>query len=308
MTGTPTKALPRVAAVIVAYHPDPSVLRGLIEAVRPQVSRLTILNNGSPHDMDAFATMGDLSILSFERNLGIGEAVGHAAREAADKGYEFLLTLDQDSIPAPDMVEKLLEAYRTLSAQGLLVGCVGPRQIDRRSGHGAPFIAPIHGWRLRRKKITPSPNQTLQVDHLITSGLLAPVSLYEAAGMPRSDLFIDYVDIEWSLRVRHLGFELYAVEQARLYHSIGDSYLNIAGRQIPVHSPLRNYYLMRNGVFLQTLSYIPRAWRFSDALQLLKKFIFFSVFLDQRGKRVRMMLAGIRDGFRGRLGIFREPR
>jgi rhamnosyltransferase len=149
-------------------------------------------------------------------------------------------------------------------------------------------------------------NGVIEVDHLITSGLLVPLSGYQVVGAPRADLFIDYVDIEWSLRARKNGLKLFAVGKARLKHSIGDSFKQFMGKQVPIHSPLRHYYLMRNGVYLQKLPTISFAWKMSDAFQLLKKFIFFSLFLPERGKRLRMMLRGISDGLHGKLGIYRE--
>jgi rhamnosyltransferase len=291
-----------IAAAIVAYKPDRAVFSQLVTAILPQVQWLIIINNGDPTDIDLAPTPKNLKVVSFGMNLGIGEAIAHAVTEAKNLGCNYLLTLDHDSIPAPDMVERLVIAFQKLAAEGQAVGCVGPEQIDRRSGYVSSFTAPIDNNNPSRRKIKPAPGQVVTVDHLITSGLLAPITTYEVIGLPRSDLFIDYVDIEWCLRARHHGFRLYGVGGALLYHSIGDNYINFKRQQIPVHGPLRNYYLMRNGVYLQSQSYIPLAWRLSDAWQLIKKFVFFLIFLDQRKTRVRMMLSGIRDGLQKKLG------
>ncbi|MEW6727922.1 MAG: glycosyltransferase family 2 protein [Pseudomonadota bacterium] len=297
-----------VAAVIIAFQPDKAVLGQLMASILPQVQRLIIINNGNPEDIEPPHAPDKTQVISFGLNLGIGEAIACAVTEAKVKGCNFLLTLDQDSIPAPDMVEKLIKGYQRLSLQGRPVGGVGPQHIDRRSGYPSPFTAPIDKRSWLRNKIKPEPNQCVAVDHLITSGLLAPMSTYDAVGLPRADLFVDYVDIEWCLRARYHGFNLYGVGGAFLYHSIGDSYIQFRGRQLPVHSPLRNYYLLRNGVYLQRLSYIPLIWRLSDAWQLVKKFVFFLIFLDQRRTRLQMMLAGIRDGLQRRLGRYDENR
>ena len=300
-----------VAAVIVAYRPELALLRQLIAAIRPQVDVLWLVNNGTASDLagldaDTPTDTLDVNIVQFEDNLGIGAAIAYAAQRAQSEDYAFLLTLDQDSIPAPDMVQRLLNAYAELNAQGTKVAGVGPEQIDRRSGHYAPFMQPISAWPLPRHSIYPPAHGVIEVDHLITSGLLAPLSSYQAVGAPRADLFIDYVDIEWSLRARRLGYKLFAVGGAQMQHSIGDNYRQFMGKQVPIHSPLRHYYLMRNGVFLQKLPTISLGWKMSDAWQLVKKLIFFGFFLPQRATRWRMMLRGIRDGLRGKLGIYQE--
>ncbi len=307
LTPHPTPTTSGIAAVIVAYRPDMALLRQLIEATRAQVDALWIVNNGAPSDLaELDAASAQTEVVQFEHNLGIGAAINYAVERAKGEGYDFLLTMDQDSIPAPDMLHHLHQAYRTLTAQGLRVAAVGPEQIDRRSAHHAPFMAPICAWPSPRHSIFPPANGTIEVDHLITSGMLAPLSAYQAVDAPRADLFIDYVDIEWSLRARKHGFKLYAVGGAQMQHSIGDNYRRFLGKQVPIHSPLRHYYLMRNGVFLQKLPTISLAWKISDAFQLVKKFIFFGFFLPERQKRLRMMLHGISDGLRGKLGMYQE--
>lgn len=294
-----------IAAVIVAFRPDLPLLQRLVDAICPQVDILWLVNNGTEVDLAGFeTTQNGLEIVQFDDNMGIGAAIDYAAQRAEADGYTYLLTLDQDSIPAADMVEQLLKAYLELAAQNTPVAAVGPAQVDRRSAHHAPFIAPIDSWPPRRKLIFPPTHGVIEVDHLITSGLLAPISVYQAVGAPRADLFIDYVDIEWSLRARKSGLKLFAVGNAQLKHSIGDSFKQFRGKQVPIHSPLRHYYLMRNGIFLQKLPTISLTWKMSDAFQLLKKFIFFTLFLPERGKRLRMMLRGLRDGLRGKLGIY----
>jgi rhamnosyltransferase len=297
--------------VVIVYRPDPALLQQLVEAIRPQVDALWLMNNGSALELSDLQEQIDCGkvladIIQLPSNLGIGEAIACAAERARIEGHTFLLTLDQDSIPLSDMVMQLLAGYRKLQSQGHSVAAVGPQQIDHRTGHHAAFIAPIGQRPALRRRIYPKNNTLIEVDHLITSGMLAPLGVYLAIGMPRADLFIDYVDIEWSLRARLCGYKLYAVGGAILNHSIGDDFYFFRGMQVPVHSPLRNYYLMRNGIFLQKLNNIPIAWKMSDSLQLLKKFVFFALFLPQRGKRIRMMIRGLRDGLCGRMGIYRE--
>jgi len=301
----PTQSL-GVATVIIAYRADLELLRRLIAAVQPQVGALWLINNGDVGELAALDVSHDLEIIQSEHNLGIGAAISHAIHLAKIAGYEFLLTLDQDSIPAPNMVDTLLTSHRELIKRGALVAGVGPKQVDRRSAHQSLFIAPITRSFPLRQYFTPSSGDVIEADHLITSGMLAPLSIYAVIGAPRADLFIDYVDIEWSLRARKHGMKLFVVGSAVLHHSIGDNYRHFMGKQVPIHSPLRNYYLMRNGVFLQKLPTISLVWKISDALQLVKKFIFFGFFLPQRATRWRMMLRGIHDGLRGKLGIYQE--
>lgn len=287
-----------IAAVVVTYRPDPAHLLTLLTALQAQVRWVCVVDNGSSREAWP-ALPGGVTLIALPDNTGIAHALNCGVRQVSQYQPDYVLTMDQDSLPAPDMVAKLWQAAEQLRAEGLRVGAVGPQQQDRRSGHCAPFLAPVTG---RRRGIYPPKNGTIEVDHLITSGCLTPLAVWQQVGEMLEALFIDYVDIEWSLRARALGYSLHAVESARLLHQIGDQLIHWRGRQIPLHSPLRHYYLMRNGVWLQKLAHIPWRWKISDAIQLLKKLVFFTCFAPNGRQHARMMARGLWDGVCGRGG------
>ena len=294
-----------VFAVVVTYGPDKALLLRLVSALAQQVSGGIIINNASSLPLpDAYFQQAGFSVRHLNLNAGISTALNAGFDWAQAQGARFIITFDQDSEPAPDMVSRLLDAYSSGVQAGHKVGAVGPQQVDRRSGRIAPFIAPITAL---RRKLLPVDGQTLEVDHLITSGCLVPLQAWKSTGPFLDALFIDYVDIEWSLRMRSRGWHLYGVGGAVLTHSIGDHIKHWAGRQVAWHSPLRHYYLFRNGVYLQTLPYIPLMWKCSDAMQLLKKLVFFTLVGRPRKTHLMAMLRGIKNGFCKRLGPASSP-
>jgi rhamnosyltransferase len=289
-----------IFAVVVTYKPDEELLFRLLIALAPQVSGGVLINNASSlHMPDSHFEQIGFSVRHMNSNVGVATALNVGFESARVQGAGFVITFDQDSQPAPDMVSRLLLAYSVQTAAGNKVGAVGPQQVDRRSGRIAPFIAPIVG---SRSKIMPGNGQALEVDHLITSGCLVPLQAWVEAGPFLDALFIDYVDIEWSLRLRSRGWCLYGVGGASLIHSIGDVIMHWGGQQVAWHSPLRHYYQFRNGVYLQTLPYIPLVWKLSDALQLLKKVVFFTLVGRPRSAHMKAMLLGAKNGFLKRLG------
>lgn len=293
-----------VHAIIVTYHPDPAQLDRLLSALAPQVQGGIVVNNGSHQPLPKAALQSrGFDLLSLDGNRGIAAALNAGFDWALGQGAEFVITFDQDSEPAPDMVATMVQAWRGLTRQGIKIGAMGPQQHDRRSAQYAAFLAPI---RWRRCTVTPSAGQVVEVDHLITSGCLTTVDVWRAVGPFREDFFIDYVDIEWNLRQRAAGYRLYGLGGAVLHHAVGDEVHNWRGQHIPHHSPLRHYYLLRNGAHLQKLAHIPLAWKVSDAIHLLKVFVYFSLTGRPRRAHVVAMARGVWDGWRNRLGPARE--
>ncbi len=297
--------MPRIFAVIVTYKPDAKLLARLVDALSSQVNGGIVVNNGSvlPLAGDYFRR-SKFTVKHLQSNTGVATALNAGFQWAEAQNADFVITFDQDSEPAPDMVARLLGACLELGTSGHKVGAVGPQQVDRRTGRRAPFLAPISR---HRRRVTPDAGQSVEVDHLITSGCMVPIPVWKDVGSFLDDLFIDYVDIEWSLRMRHLGWHLFGVGGATLTHSIGDKVAQWWAWQFPWHSPLRHYFIFRNGTYLQRLPHVSVGWKLFDALQLAKKLVIFTLVGRPRSAHLRAMLRGMRDGWHGRLGASSCP-
>ena len=292
-----------VVGVVVTYGPDRERLEALLEAVRPQVARLVVVDNGSSEDrLDWLRklTGPELSLIELGANRGIAAAQNTGIAQARAQGCSHVLLLDHDSIPAATMVRELLHAVLTVCPSGRGIGAVGPRYLDDRLDNPPPFIR-VRGLRVERCPC-PTPDTIVEVDYLIASGSLIPMSTLDAVGPMAEELFIDYVDIEWGLRARRMGFQSYGVCGARMAHDLGDAPLRFLGRSLPVRSPLRHYYHFRNAAWLYRSANLPRHWKCADGWRLVMRYCFYALFARPRHEHLRMMSRGILDGIQGRLG------
>jgi rhamnosyltransferase len=295
-------------AIVVAYQPGLARLVELLSACRPQVSGLVVVDNGSDAAAALAAACRDLdcAVLRLDENLGVAAAQNAGVAWAREHGYRRFVLFDQDSIPAPDMVRQLSEALDTLQGQGHAVGAVGPCQVDDRDGRASPFVRFLP-FRVARSHCRGPDQAPVAADFLISSGLLFTAEAYAAIGPFDDALFIDNVDLDWCFRGRAAGHGFFGVCAARLRHRIGDQVLRLGGLgTIHRHSPLRQYYIMRNRIALYRRPHAPAAWILQDVPRLLFKFAVFALFLPPRRANLAMMLRGMRDGLRGRLGRLKE--
>jgi rhamnosyltransferase len=130
-------------------------------------------------------------------------------QDAVERQSDYVILFDHDSLPAPDMVPRLVKAAEAKVAEGYKVGSLGPRYVDPRQSNPPPFIL-IRGLRLERRTCGSS-DDIVEVDYLISSGCLIPMSTLREVGPMREDLFIDYIDIEWGLRAKAKGFQSFGV-------------------------------------------------------------------------------------------------
>lgn len=298
--------LDRIYAVVVTYNPDLRNLELFYQKILGQVSGLIVVDNGSGEEAVAWlhshTTYVDYKVITLNRNEGIASAQNIGIQSAQASGANYVVLFDHDSDPSEDMIAKLLSAIRHKEAQGTKVAAAGPNYVDLRRKTLPPFVR-VEGWRLQTIECTDQ--NVVEVDYLIASGCLIPIRTLEKVGYMKDELFIDYVDIEWGLRAKSLGFQSLGVCDAHMGHSLGDTTIQFRGKVHPLHHPSRHYYHFRNAIKLYKQEGLPLRWKLVDSRRLLRQYVFYSIVAKPRLTHWRMMSKGIWHGLIGKSGCLK---
>ncbi|MCL4747330.1 MAG: glycosyltransferase family 2 protein, partial [Burkholderiaceae bacterium] len=275
-----------VAAVIVAYRSDQSRLQALVDGLAPQVQALIVVDNSdSPAGQASVAAAaGGCQLLCTGINEGVARAQNRGIRAALEGGARYVLLSDDDSVPAPDLVARLLEGMRRARSCGPRPAAIGPLAFDERDPANV-LVYRDTAFGPRRLERASLRGSLQRVSFLLASGCLIDADALEAVGAMREDLFIDHVDLEWGLRARRGGWELYALADLPMAHRLGDRMLRprwLGGRALHMHSPLRNYYLVRNTLLLVRGRLMPPLWRVGYLWWLVKLASFCVLFVPPR--------------------------
>jgi rhamnosyltransferase len=283
------------------------MISGLIGSLLPQVGGIVLVDNGSnPESIKIIQELVDrhsIDVILLGQNCGIAAAQNIGITHLKKLGAKYVMLFDHDSKPAKDMVDEMLSVMRKKEGVGIKVGAIGPRYFDRRQNNPPPFIE-VKGFRVARHSCKGC--TVVPVSYVIASGSLMSMDTLNHVGGMREDLFIDYVDIEWGLRAATKGYSSFGVCSALMEHDLGDSPIKFMGMFIPVHSPLRHYYLFRNAVWLYRQDYLPLQWRIGDAWRLFLKYGFYSLYAKPRMEHLKMMSKGIWHGLTGRVGQLQQ--
>lgn len=203
---------PVVCAGIVTCDPDVERLGENIAALYPQVDGLIVFDNASKniaHIEKLLEGFAKIALIKSPVNAGMAKALNVLCQQAAETppcgiGAAHLLAMDQDSVADPRMVEKLLE------------------HVDDEVGIVAPFI--------QNRGIPDASFAAVQQDahdvvRAITSGSLVNLKAHRSVGGHDERMFVDWVDIEFCLRLREAGYRIVVVPGARLLHDLGRSEL-----------------------------------------------------------------------------------
>jgi rhamnosyltransferase len=287
----------KTSAIVTVFYPDKEKLQSLVEAISPQVSHIVVVDNGGL-DESHLLDKENIDIVHPERNIGIAAAQNSGVEVATDNSSEFIVFFDQDSLPRPDLVNSLLIAYEQLESVGCRPAAVGPSIIDRETNQYAPFVQfNVSGV---EKDLGIGKNGSVRCDFLVASGMLTSCKRFKEVGRCEEGLFIDNVDFEWCFRAKSKGYACFGVPNAKLYHSIGDAARHVGighkkGR-IALHSPVRQYYIMRNRIHMYKRWYVPLAWKIQDFPRAIFKSVYFSTMVKSRWQNAKAIARGIRDG------------
>jgi rhamnosyltransferase len=291
----------------VSFNPDIERLRSQLESL-PEAIGLVVVDNASQEPLvkalrALLLARRNTTLIENTRNVGLGAALNQGARHAMAQSpaADQLLLLDQDSVPEPGAVERLLGAYLELHAAAKDLGCVGPSLLDNTTGLQHGFHR-IEGWRWTR--VYPSAADShapIPCSNMNGSGTLVGAALFRELGGLDDSLFIDHIDTDWSFRVLQSKHTLLGIPDAVFEHCMGERGLRFwlgRWRVWPQRSPRRHYFLFRNAIWLMKRDYVPFVWKAWCVAKLILTLMVHSVVDPLRRQQVACMLEGIRAGLK----------
>ena len=226
----------KLAGVVLLYHPDKSKTIENIATYALQLNKLYIFDNSAQPSIALSKDLPHLNIpieyISTGKNEGVAKRLNEASEKARQEGFDFLLTMDQDSSFKPGDFEK----YKSL------IHLSDNSYVAQYGVNHQPNFTPAKDL----------PEEALA---LITSGSILDLSLTDKVGLFNEDFFIDFVDTEFSYRVIQKGYVNLMFSNIVLNHSLGTL---VEGRSLAdfkkskriIHSPVRVFYIVRNGLYL----------------------------------------------------------
>lgn len=269
-----------VVASVLSYNSS-STLPRVVEGIESQTrrpDRVIIVDNGS--DEPTLRYLRQLppryEVIFLPENFGLGAGHNTGWRTALeDSSCDYVWTLENDSIPPEECLERLLRVAGNLEESDIPFGAVCPRQVSP----DVPYEP-----RLEEPRITSG---------LTFNGTLIATKVIRRVGFIREDFFIDQDDWEFAHRLGMVGLPIYLDPQTPIIH---------LGKGRPSPSILRLYYRARNATYLRkTIRRSPLAVP-ESLLRCGVAIMRTLVKEDKKWLRIKARLAATRDGLTGDLG------
>ncbi len=274
----------KICSVTILFHPEESVKFNVASYLHA-VELAYIIDNTESAAInnralfDGVAGAEKIVFIKNESNLGIGKSLNIAFQMAVDAGFDWMLTMDQDSnFNGNSFFELAATKYKDKS-----IGIIGA------SAHqNMPF----------KNAFDENFNRNL---FLITSGNLVQVNAWQKVGGYNEKLFIDEVDTDFCLRLQKMNFNILSTKENHLQHKLGNTFnvkIPFAKNAWPIgiHAPFRMYYITRNGLFMtKKYAFSHPKYALYRVKSLMAKFLFIVFFYPNKSQYFKSFFGGVKD-------------
>lgn len=236
-----------IAVGIVLYNPDISRLKKCINSLKYQVNKIYIYDNSN---CETAIENDEITYITKNKNMGIAYALNQIMKKAKEEGFQWVVTMDQDSI----VPEGMIEGFAKCIKQHPEIGIVCPQVIDKR----------------RIYSVAQENEKEKYVEFCITSASCTAISAWEKCGKFDEWLFIDLVDNDFCKRITLCGYKILRLNEWILDQEFGkiipksrkkqeiwykislilhnENFAKFSYKKIV--SPVRVYYTNRNIIYI----------------------------------------------------------
>jgi len=263
----------KILAIVLTYYPEKDVLIKNVTSFADYVDKIILWENTPEKDKNDYRFVNRENVEYCGNGINsISIALNYALRYANENGYDYLLTMDQDSVweNFGDYINKTI--YNASAPLGLYGPCI----------NGESYEEDFH------------PKE------LITSGMLAPICVLNKIGGYNELFTIDGIDSWLCCIAKELGYGSYVVCGCNLKQQFGKlhqssflwfSFLTLDYPAWRLYEVYKSYVIILRR-FKGTVNLKKHFWR-----NLMGKDLIKIILVEQEKiKKLNYIIRGIKDG------------
>jgi rhamnosyltransferase len=296
----------RYGLIFVLYQPTEQFLKNLARA-RAFCPNMVAVDNSPEADQRLQERLREQDIqVIFNRNEGgLAGAYNRGAEVLLERKCEVIFLLDQDSEIEALFFSSMMQACRELGTDEFLVG---PKIYEVNLEKCMPVFQPGR-YLPKRLRIDDETEGMFPSLCIISSGSAISAVAYRKLGAFREDYFIEYIDIEYSLRAVSQNVPVYMNAAVTMRQTTGKIERH-GDKYTTNHVAWRRYYGSRNAVHCLYLHRASWGLHWVSGLLAFLQVLRVLQYEPQKLKKITAITCGYLDGLIGLLGTFedRHPR
>lgn len=228
---------PKVAIVYLSYHPEPYIekVTAALEKMTYPKDRVELVVIDNPHPEFGSAKeflaekitplsgnyLPHVTLIANEKNLGFAGGNNVGIRWAIENSFDYIFLLNNDAYPAPGFLEPLVEAMETDkkigTAQSLLMLDSNPTLINS-AGNVMHYLGFGYCWGYKKTPAELNLPLVKEIGYASGACLMLRADLLRQYGGLDEDFFLYHEDLEYSYRLKSLGYKIVLARDSVVYH------------------------------------------------------------------------------------------
>ncbi len=294
-----------VAIIVVNwknYDDTQDCLKSLHQTKNTDLSIIVVDNESQKESAEKLkSNFPNITLLPQKKNLGFTGANNIGIKYGLTLNAEYIMLLNNDTIAPKNFIDPLLMTLHSNPH----IAAVQPKimfhnNLNKVWNAGGIYYPLNASTRIigHNQTDTEKYNEFKYVDWITGCCILLKSEIITEVGLLNEHFFAYYEDVDWSLRIRKLGYLLAYNPTLPIYHKIGASSKNKKKMEEGFLSPFVHYLNIRNHIFLARL-HARGIHAINAHLYLLLKIISYSVYfiLKRRRKKLKISWKGFLEGY-----------
>ncbi|MBT3442419.1 MAG: glycosyltransferase family 2 protein [Flavobacteriaceae bacterium] len=241
----------------------------------------------------------ELIVFKEKNNLGFASGNNIGIRYALENDYDYIMLLNNDTEVTENFILPLVERMEKnlflAAVQPLILNFSNKSIIWNAGGKLNKFLG-LTSTRLNNNKLNSSIVFDDYTDWISGCCILIKSEILTKVGLLDEKFFNYYEDVDWSLRMKNLGYDLGFVKESIIYHHGSSSSKNKKTKEGVISSKI-HYFNIRNHILL--LKKHKNLFNFFGIVffQIIKTTSYIFYFLIKfRFNKLTMVLKGLKHG------------
>ncbi len=245
--------VPSVAIILVnwnSYGHTSNCLLSLRKVDYGNFKTIVVDNGSSDGSGDSLeAEFDEIILLRNTENLGFTGGNNTGINYAVEQDFKYLMLLNNDTEVEPDFLKLMIDRLE----KDPQVGAVQPKFFylndKKKIWNAGGTYYPSIGLTLtvgNNDRNKPDYDHYKEIDWITGCCFLVRTEIIQKTGGLADKLFIYYEDVDWSYRIKSLGYKLYIEPKAIVYHEAGMSHKAKKKGKEGHLKPVVHYLIARN--------------------------------------------------------------
>lgn len=260
----------KIIPVVVIYNPDSEVIKNIESYISFFKSIIVVDNSDTKSEInDEIKNKQKIIFIDANGNNGLGLALNLGTKKAKDLGYNYVMTMDQDS----KIIREGFQDYLDIATNQKDCLAISPQ------------------YSIDRKKPIKLESKIKNVTWTMQSASIFNILILDKLGFFSEKMFLDCTDYEMCLRAKKNNFNILVNMNYSIIHNPGITrQTKILKYKYGYCSPLRIYYQRRNLLYLYS-RYKNKKILLVQIIKLIKIVLFF----DKKLLFLKMWSKGKKD-------------